>query len=260
MACCTFARTRLVSISFALACFALPLAARGEGAARTPTYAHDNDVVEVIYGSINAFDGRYTLQLRDDRGFFDNVELVQGTIINPTGQQLRAGMRVAIRGANRGYALVAIQIDTRNVPPLRSSSHKAASFSGEGLRPPEYREPQHPTTRQMQRYLAEQEAYHRAKAAYDRAEEAKARAAAQNLANKLARSHGGQGTPVNAARPASHPEKVAHNDPVTVARQTSPDVAKPKVSPSKTPVPVRFSDPAIAKSRSAPIWFGWGNL
>jgi hypothetical protein len=52
------------------------------------------------------------LNVRDDRGFLDNVELHQGTIINPTGLALQPGMEVTIIGYNRGRSLAANEIDT----------------------------------------------------------------------------------------------------------------------------------------------------
>ncbi len=75
-----------------------------------PTYGNDEDV---IHGHIVSFDGGFTLRVRDDRGgFIDNVELHQGTIINPTGLTLSPGMSVTIHGVNRGNVLDANQIDT----------------------------------------------------------------------------------------------------------------------------------------------------
>jgi hypothetical protein len=67
---------------------------------------------ETIVGRVASYDGKYQLVVNDDRGFVDNVELRQGTIINPTGVRLAPGMRVTIAGFNRGPAFVANQIDT----------------------------------------------------------------------------------------------------------------------------------------------------
>ena len=44
-----------------------------------------NNGEETIHGRVVSFDGGYSLQVHDDRGFIDNVRLHQGTIINPTG-------------------------------------------------------------------------------------------------------------------------------------------------------------------------------
>jgi len=78
-----------------------------------PSYARPpaNDE-ETIHGRISLIDGKYHLDVRDDRGFIDNVEMHQGTIINPTGLQLAPGMTVTILGYNRGPVFAANEIDT----------------------------------------------------------------------------------------------------------------------------------------------------
>jgi hypothetical protein len=78
-------------------------------AAPAPSYSSTD---EVIKGRISSFDGAYSLAVHDDRGFIDNVKLRQGTVINPTGIRLAAGMSVTIHGVNRGSAFEANQIDT----------------------------------------------------------------------------------------------------------------------------------------------------
>jgi hypothetical protein len=67
---------------------------------------------ENIHGRIVSFDGGYNLQVQDNRGYTDNVELHQGTIINPTGITLQPGMVVSILGYNAGSYLAANEIDT----------------------------------------------------------------------------------------------------------------------------------------------------
>ena len=74
-----------------------------------PSYGSNEDVVR---GQIVSFDGGYNLRVRDERGFIDSIMLHQGTIINPTGLRLAAGMSVTVRGVNRGTYLDANQIDT----------------------------------------------------------------------------------------------------------------------------------------------------
>ncbi len=74
-----------------------------------PSYGTDD---ETIRGRITSFDGAYALQVRDDRGFIDNVRLRHGTIINPTGIRLAPGMSVTIYGTNRGAEFAASEIDT----------------------------------------------------------------------------------------------------------------------------------------------------
>ena len=75
-----------------------------------PSYASGDE--ENIHGRIVSFDGRYALQVRDERGFIDHVQLHQGTIINPTGITLEPGMIVSILGYNAGPYLAANEIDT----------------------------------------------------------------------------------------------------------------------------------------------------
>jgi hypothetical protein len=84
-------------------------AAPSDVAAPGPSYAMPE---ETVSGRVVSFDGNYALQVRDDRGFVDNVQLRDGTIINPTGVRLAPGMRVTIYGVNRGSVLAANQIDT----------------------------------------------------------------------------------------------------------------------------------------------------
>jgi hypothetical protein len=77
--------------------------------ANLPSYATGE---ESIRGRIVAFDGKYGLQIRDERGFVDNVRLHDGTVINPTGLRLSPGQSVTILGHNTGKTFEANQIDT----------------------------------------------------------------------------------------------------------------------------------------------------
>jgi hypothetical protein len=65
-----------------------------------------------IRGRVESFDGGYSLQVRDERGYDDVVQLHQGTIINPTGLTLEPGMVVSIIGYNAGNFFAANEIDT----------------------------------------------------------------------------------------------------------------------------------------------------
>jgi hypothetical protein len=78
-------------------------------AATPPSYATTEDSIR---GRIAGFDGKYDLQLRDDRGFIDKVRLHDGTIINPTGLRLSPGQSVTILGHNAGSTFDANEIDT----------------------------------------------------------------------------------------------------------------------------------------------------
>jgi len=74
-----------------------------------PSYAIKH---ETIHGRIASFDGHFALTVRDDRGYLDRVTLRDGTVINPTGLRLAAGMQVTIIGETAGSAFVAFEIDT----------------------------------------------------------------------------------------------------------------------------------------------------
>jgi len=92
--------------------FAPPLAAAALAIAGLvhPTNASAQDVPsyaqpgrdESIQGRIASVNGTFNISVRDNRGFVDNVELHQGTIINPTGLTLAAGMSVTIIGVGNG--------------------------------------------------------------------------------------------------------------------------------------------------------------
>jgi hypothetical protein len=89
-----------------------PLAAQAQD---TPSYAEpaqNAPADEQIRGRISSFDGGYNLTVRDERGFIDNVQLHQGTIINPTGLTLAPGMVVSILGFNEGSFFAANEVDT----------------------------------------------------------------------------------------------------------------------------------------------------
>jgi hypothetical protein len=98
---------QLLAAAAALA-LAAPLAAQAQ---EVPSYAAVQSDQQ-IQGRIAAFDGAYNLQVRDDNGYIDNVELHDGTIINPTGLTLAPGMVVNILGSNGGGAFDADEIDT----------------------------------------------------------------------------------------------------------------------------------------------------
>jgi hypothetical protein len=87
---------------------AAPLAASAQD---VPSYAA-SDTDQQIHGRIANFDGGYNLQVRDANGYVDNVQLHDGTIINPTGLTLAPGMVVSIDGFNSGSFFDANEIDT----------------------------------------------------------------------------------------------------------------------------------------------------
>jgi hypothetical protein len=102
---------RFIAAVIAALFFAAPLAA---GAQIAPSYAagsgYDGDAQ--IHGRILSFDGAYSVQVRDEKGYVDNIQLHQGTIINPTGLTLAPGMIVSVLGYNAGSYFAANQIDT----------------------------------------------------------------------------------------------------------------------------------------------------
>src|SRR5580704_4194841 len=111
--------TRLITALIAVLFLAAPLAASAQEVGQygpPPTYS-DAPPAQApddanIHGRILQFDGGYNLQVRDEQGYVDNVQLHQGTIINPTGLTLAPGMVVSILGYNAGQFFAANQIDT----------------------------------------------------------------------------------------------------------------------------------------------------
>ena len=97
-----------------------------------PTYATPI-AGETISGHITAVTGKYSLQVRDARGFIDNVMLHQGTIINPRGLTLGAGMQVTINGSNAGSVFTANQIDAPYTVALVPGYGYGAPFYGGSL-------------------------------------------------------------------------------------------------------------------------------
>ncbi len=83
----------------------------GVARAQVPSYAQP-DTDEQVHGRIVSSDGGYNMTVRDSRGYIDDVELHEGTIINPTGITLEPGMVVSILGYNAGSYLAANEIDT----------------------------------------------------------------------------------------------------------------------------------------------------
>lgn len=74
-------------------------------------------------GTITAVTGRYDLHVQSERGEIDAVRMHAGTIINPTGLRLRAGMPVTMLGRDAGGVFEANEIDT----PYRARPSRAAA-------------------------------------------------------------------------------------------------------------------------------------
>jgi hypothetical protein len=135
---------RLLAATITAAALATPIAAFAQQAPPAagasapdpgppPSYARPTTVngEESIQGRVASFDGKYNLQINDDRGYIDSVEMRQGTIINPTGIRLAPGMRVTVLGHNRGHYFAAEQIDT----PYQSYGFDYPAYPGYGVYP-----------------------------------------------------------------------------------------------------------------------------
>jgi hypothetical protein len=106
--------TKVTALGFVVAALLLPLgtqAARAQVNEPLPSYAQPNNE-QTIRGRISAINGTYSISVHDDSGYIDSVQLHRGTIINPTGLRLAAGMSVTITGYNAGSVFEANQIDT----------------------------------------------------------------------------------------------------------------------------------------------------
>lgn len=67
---------------------------------------------ETIHGKISSFDSATgNMQLDDDRGFIDNVQLEQNTVVEPRDAELSPGTVVTIVGAAQGSVFAADRVD-----------------------------------------------------------------------------------------------------------------------------------------------------
>lgn len=97
---------RYLSSALMIAALALPAAVRAD----SDSYAlRSGD--QTLHGVITSIDGKYGLTVRTDRAVTDNVMLHRGTVIDPTGLQLRPGMQVTIAGHPDANAFDANKID-----------------------------------------------------------------------------------------------------------------------------------------------------
>jgi hypothetical protein len=87
---------------------AAPIAAQAQ---EVPSYA-SAPADQQIQGRVTAFDGAYDLTVLDNSGYSDNIQLHDGTIINPVGLTLEPGMIVNVLGYNAGPVFDANEIDT----------------------------------------------------------------------------------------------------------------------------------------------------
>jgi hypothetical protein len=77
---------------------------------------------QTIKGTITGFNGAYTVFVQDERGYGDNVQMHDGTVINPTGIKLQEGMRVTIYGYANGPVFQAYRIDTPYQQPYYANN------------------------------------------------------------------------------------------------------------------------------------------
>jgi hypothetical protein len=102
---------KAVSLAAALALAGLLAPSAARASVARPSYARPLHE-QRISGIITSFNGRYSMQIHDSRGYFDDVKLHQGTIINPTGLTLKPGMKVTIYGHPQNGQFLANEIDT----------------------------------------------------------------------------------------------------------------------------------------------------
>ena len=97
-----------------IAAFAMLTVAPLAASAQAPSYAQSGGAYheDEIRGVVTSFNGHYDLQVRDRKGYIDNVKLHQGTVINPTGLTLQPGMSVTIYGEPNGTHFDANIINT----------------------------------------------------------------------------------------------------------------------------------------------------
>jgi hypothetical protein len=94
----------------AAACLALPSVAGAQNNGY-PSYAVASQ--QSVKGTISGFNGQYTVFVQDEKGYTDNIQLHDGTVINPTGLRLQEGMRVTVYGYPNGSVFQAYRIDTQ---------------------------------------------------------------------------------------------------------------------------------------------------
>jgi hypothetical protein len=245
---------------FATAVVALPVAGFADSPRASPdapTYAvpANADANETVYGHITWFDGRFDLQIRDDRGFIDNVQLHQGTVIDPTGLTLRAGMPVQIRGRNRGSVLAAERIDSPGRPQSATARPQARAAVI------------HTVQSRARDVEQEQRLYAARVKQFQHEQFLAAQAAARRLSVKLERLYGHPSTRAAAATP----RVTATHKPYRTVTSVPPAPSVAPVQQHRTPAPHK----AIASGHSAqhhhvaaPLpatileqtWFGWGKL
>jgi hypothetical protein len=105
--------TRLLGVAVAAAALITPSIASAQD---IPSYATGGaaggGADQQIQGTISSINGTWNITVADANGYSDSVQLEQGTVINPTGLTLEAGMNVTIDGYADGSNFDAVEIDT----------------------------------------------------------------------------------------------------------------------------------------------------
>jgi hypothetical protein len=99
---------RLITSASIVAALVLPVAALADTQSSATSVG-----AATLSGVVTSIDGKTSLTVRDNRGSLDSVTLHKGTIINPTGSQLKPGTPVTIVGHADGRAYDA---DAINAP------------------------------------------------------------------------------------------------------------------------------------------------
>ena len=110
-------------------------AALGLAVAAAPLGAFAQSQPETISGSVASVSDTGALDLNDDRGFVDSVQLQQDTIIAPQRVRLRPGMRVSITGASRGNVFAATQVTVMDQTPQMRRDEAPAAPPPPAVRP-----------------------------------------------------------------------------------------------------------------------------
>jgi hypothetical protein len=100
---------KLLAALSAVVALALPAMAGAQNG--YPSYAVGSQ--QSIKGTISSFDGQYSVLVQEDgKNYTDNVQMHEGTVINPTGIRLQPGMKVTVYGYANGSVFRADRIDT----------------------------------------------------------------------------------------------------------------------------------------------------
>ena len=112
---------RILGSALVIAALVRPVATLAD----SPIYATRSSE-ETINGVISSISGKYGLTVRNSRDELVSVTLHRGTIINPTGLQLKAGMLLVVVGHKDGGTFDANKIDA----PVEAANRPTWSADG----------------------------------------------------------------------------------------------------------------------------------